>query len=186
MPAVTFRDIAHNSPDYRQAVALRSAILRQPLGLSFSLEELQSEAGCHHLGGFIQAELMACLVLQPLADQTMRMRQVAVKPELRGQGIGRRLVQLSEALASERGCQRMTLHARDSAVGFYEHLGYRKIGACFVEITVPHWAMHKPLAPGPQLPMKDAWIEPPGAASVTAGGIKSLGAAPPPSSLPGC
>ena len=143
MPAITFREIAHNSPDYRQAVALRSAILRQPLGLSFSSEELQSEAGCHHLAGFIQEELVACLVLQPLAGQTMRMRQVAVKEELRGQGFGRMLVHVSEALACERGCQQMTVHARESAVGFYERLGYSTMGACFLEVTVPHWAMCK-------------------------------------------
>jgi predicted GNAT family N-acyltransferase len=147
MPAIKFREIAHNSPDYRQAVALRSAILRQPLNLSFSSEQLQSEAGCHHLGGFIQAELIACLVLQPLDGTTIRMRQVAVKEELRGQGIGRRLVHASEAFAWELGFQQLTLHARQSVVGFYERLGYSTIGACFVEVTLPHWAMHKTLAP---------------------------------------
>jgi hypothetical protein len=68
MPAIKFREIAHNSPDYGQAVALRSAILRQPLGFSFSSEQLQSEAGCHHLGA---SEAFACergyqqLTLQP-------------------------------------------------------------------------------------------------------------------------
>jgi predicted GNAT family N-acyltransferase len=147
MPAITFREIAHNSPDYGQAVALRSAILRLPLGLSFSREELQSEASCLHLGGFLQAELIACLVLQPLDGKTMRMRQVAVKPELRGQGIGRMLVHASEAFAGERGLQQLTLHARESVVGFYERLGYGRIGACFVEVTLPHWAMSKTLVP---------------------------------------
>ena len=147
MAAVTIRAIAHNSPDYGQAVALRLAILRQPLGLTFSNEQLQSEAGCHHLGGFIQAELIACLVLQPLDGKTLRMRQLAVKEQLRGQGIGRMLVNASEALACESGFQHLTLHARESAVGFYERLGYRRIGACFLEVTLPHWAMHKTLAP---------------------------------------
>ena len=147
MAAITFREIAHNSSDYRQAVALRSTILRQPLGLSFSSEQLKSEAGCHHLGGFLQAELIACLVLQPLDGKTMRIRQLAVKEELRGQGIGRMLVHASEVFACERGFQQLTLHARESAVGFYERLGYSTIGACFLEVTLPHWAMHKTLAP---------------------------------------
>lgn len=147
MPAIKFREILHNSPAYEQEVALRLAVLRQPLGLSFSSDQLQAEVGCHHLGGFLQAELIACLVLQPMDGKTMRMRQVVVKNELRGQGIGRMLVNVSEMFACERGFQQMTLHARESAVGFYQRLGYSTIGACFLEVTLPHWAMHKTLAP---------------------------------------
>jgi hypothetical protein len=74
------------------------------------------------------------------------MRQVAVVPELQGQGIGRAMVEYSEALARTVGFTRMILHARETAVAFYEKLGYAKVGERFVEVTIPHWAMAKRLA----------------------------------------
>ena len=56
------------------------------------------------------------------------MRQVAVVGDLQGQGIGTALVKRSEAMARELGFRRMILHARETAVAFYEKLGYTKVG----------------------------------------------------------
>ena len=81
----------------------------------------------------------------PLADGDVQMRQVAVVPDLQGQGIGKALVEHSEALARRLGFRRLVLHARETAVPFYEKLGYAKLGDGFVEVTIPHWAMEKRL-----------------------------------------
>ena len=72
------------------------------------------------------------------------MRQVAVAPELQRQGIGKALVEYSKALAQRLDIA-MILHARETAVAFYEHLGYAKLGDRFEEVTIPHWAMEKRL-----------------------------------------
>ncbi len=53
-----------------------------------------------------------------------RMRQVAVAADAQGRGIGRLLVAEFEAEAIRRGAARVTLHARQTAVAFYERLGY--------------------------------------------------------------
>ncbi len=39
----------------------------------------------------------------------------------------------------------MIMHARKTAVGFYEKLGYKVTGKEFVEITIPHVVMEKKL-----------------------------------------
>jgi predicted GNAT family N-acyltransferase len=39
----------------------------------------------------------------------------------------------------------MILHARETAVAFYENLAYSKVGDRFVEVTIYHWAMEKRL-----------------------------------------
>ena len=46
------RAVQHLSDDYWLLVALRSEVLRKPLGLSFSDEELQSEGNQSHFGIF--------------------------------------------------------------------------------------------------------------------------------------
>jgi predicted GNAT family N-acyltransferase len=37
------------------------------------------------------------------------------------------------------------MHARKSAVGFYEKLGYKIVGDEFEEVTIPHFEMQKTL-----------------------------------------
>jgi predicted GNAT family N-acyltransferase len=43
----------------------------------------------------------------------------------------------------------MVLHARDTAVPFYEALGYEAFDDPFVEVAIPHRKMRKALAGGP-------------------------------------
>ncbi len=70
---------------------------------------------------------------------------MAVHAELQGRGIGTALVEYAEALARELGHRRMVLHARETALPFYEKLGYARIGEMVVKVTIPHWEMAKEL-----------------------------------------
>ncbi len=58
-------------------------------------------------------------------DDVVTVRALGIDHELRGQGYGRRLMELVEARALVRGAQRIVLGAADDARGFYEGLGYR-------------------------------------------------------------
>lgn len=145
--ALMVREIQHGSPEYRETVGLRDAILRKPLGLAFSAAELEAEQDSHHLAGYCGGLLVACLVLRPLADGQVQMRQVAVAAGWQGRGLGRALVDYAEDLARRLGFGRMVLHARQTAVPFYEKLGYGCLGGAFQEVGIEHWAMEKRLTP---------------------------------------
>lgn len=137
--------VAHGTPEYDALVALRHDVLRRPLGLAFTPEQIAAEDGSYHLGCYSEETLVGCLVLLPLPGGRVQMRQVAVPEEWRGRGAGRLLVGRTEELARGLGFGAMVLHARESAVGFYETLGYQKQGACFSEVGLPHWEMTKAL-----------------------------------------
>ena len=92
------REIEHDSPAYRATVELRDSVLRKPFGLQFSVGELKAEKDSRHIACYRGDRLVGCLVLRPLLDGDVQMRQVAVVPELLGQGIGRVMVEYSEAL----------------------------------------------------------------------------------------
>jgi len=145
MDNIEVKTIVHDSPEYQAAVTLRSSILRQPLGLSFSADELSAEADSHHVGCYVDGELVGALVLKPIDARQIQMRQVAVDEKVKGRGIGRRMVKYSEDLARKLGFQEMVLHARETAVPFYELLGYSRVGDRFTEITIPHWVMVRKL-----------------------------------------
>jgi predicted GNAT family N-acyltransferase len=77
--------------------------------------------------------------------QTVRLRQMAVVNDLQGKGYGKVLMQFAENLARDRGYKKITMHARKNALGFYEKMGYKKVGQEFEEITIPHYVMEKEL-----------------------------------------
>lgn len=143
MSSLLIQLIPHNSPAYRDTILLRHKVLRAPLGLSFSAEELLAEKDHLHIATYIEGRLVGCLILVPLDDSTLKMRQVAVEPAEQGQGIGTRLVAYAEQLAIEKGYSRIELNARETAVRFYLDLAYEKTGDPFEEVGLPHVKMVK-------------------------------------------
>lgn len=142
---VNFEIVVHNSEKYWQTVTLRDKVLRKPLALVFSEEELMQEKDSFHFLCQVNDEVAACLILKPLNDK-VKMRQVAVASEWQGKKIGKQLVEFAENYAREKGFTEIELHARASAIAFYLKLsGYQVIGEMFEEVGLPHWAMRKKL-----------------------------------------
>lgn len=137
--------IDHGSPEYRQMVDLRYQILRKPLGLTFTETDLEAEKKDILLGCFEEDTLEACCILTQTDPKTVRLRQMAVSSGLQGKGIGRVLMSFAENIARDHGYRRLTMHARKSAIGFYEKSGYRICSEEFVEVTIPHYVMEKEL-----------------------------------------
>ena len=135
---MTLREIIPGTPDYDQALRLREAVLRVPLGLRLTPNDLADDARCIHLGGFEDTRLVAVLLLHPVDARTVKMRQVAVHPAGQGSGLGAQLVACAERVAKDSGFTRMIAHARGTAVGFYVKAGYAATGADFLETTIPH------------------------------------------------
>ncbi|GEO09446.1 GNAT family N-acetyltransferase [Segetibacter aerophilus] len=135
--------IDHSSKEYKQMVELRKQILRKPLGLDFSAEELEKEKNDLLIAAYEDDQMLGCCILTQINPTTVRLRQMAVKAGLQGKGIGRVLMQFAENIARDRGYKKLCMHARKTAAGFYERLGYTVTGEEFTEVTIPHYNMEK-------------------------------------------
>jgi ribosomal protein S18 acetylase RimI-like enzyme len=137
--------IDHGTKEYQQMVQLRNDILRKPLGLSFTPEELEKEKEEILIAAFEEEKMLGCCMLITLDPATVRLRQMAVLNNVQGKGIGKALMIFAENIARDRGFRKMTMHARETAIGFYEKLGYRVNGDQFEEVSIPHYIMEKAL-----------------------------------------
>ena len=137
--------IDHGSREYQQMVQLRNDILRKPLKLTFSPEELEKEKDEILIGAFEEEKMLGCCMLIMVDPTTVRLRQMAVLNNLQGKGIGRALMQFAENIARDRGFKKIIMHARKTAAGFYEKLGYQVCSDEFEEVTLPHYEMEKKL-----------------------------------------
>jgi len=137
--------ITHGSKEYQQMVKLRDEILRKPLGLSFTPEDLEKEKDDILIGAFDDGKILGCCILTKVAPDTVRLRQMAVVNKQQGKGIGYSIMSYAENLARDKGFRKLIMHARDTAIGFYERCGYRVTGEQFTEVTIPHHVMEKDL-----------------------------------------
>ncbi|MEO7922759.1 MAG: GNAT family N-acetyltransferase [Chitinophagaceae bacterium] len=137
--------IDHGSKEYMQMIKLRDDMLRKPLGLGFTPEELEQEKENMLIGAFEEEDMLGCCMLVEENTDTVRLRQMAVLNDLQGKGIGRALMSFAENLARDRGYKILSMHARKNAVGFYEKMGYLVAGDEFHEVTIPHFVMEKRL-----------------------------------------
>ena len=105
-------------------------------------------SGCLFLA-FVNERLAGCAALRKIGAGVCEMKRLFVRPQFRGQGLGRDLTEAIIAEARRIGYQRMrldTLPAKmQTAVHIYESLGFKKIasyynnpveGATFLELVL--------------------------------------------------
>jgi predicted GNAT family N-acyltransferase len=142
-------EVEFSSPEYDDLIALRTEVLRIPLGLEFQVEDLAKEWADIHFGCYDQLDnLVGTMLLRKSVDssKTTYMKQVAVKPALQNKGIGQFMVAGFEDYCKKNGFSEIKLHARDVAKKFYLKNGYLIEGKPFMEIGIEHWKMEKVLS----------------------------------------
>ena len=137
------RELKYNTPDYGHELKLRDKVLRKPLGMSLFDENLEADKDDIHMGAFVNNKLVGVLILTRMNQNEVKMRQVAVVEEMRSKKIGSKMVAYAEQFSKDMHYTTMLLNARKTAVGFYEKLGYNKVGNEFLEINIPHFKMYK-------------------------------------------
>ena len=139
------KQIDHGTQEYDKMIKLRDEILRKPLKLSFDNEELEKEKDDILIGAFEEDKILGCCMLKKIDKHTVRLRQMAVANNLQGKGIGATMMNYAENVARDAGYKRIIMHARKTAIGFYEKLGYTLSGHEFIEVSIPHFVMEKRL-----------------------------------------
>ncbi len=143
-----FRVIEHNTKDYWDTVHLRELVLRQPLGMRFSAEELELENNSYHIAAYDENHnIVGTAMFVPLSTTKLKMRQVVVSEDWQGRGIGKELIEFAENFAQSKGYALIEAHVRQTAMGFYESMNYIKQGKEFTEIGIPHMKVEKTLIP---------------------------------------
>ena len=130
---------------YHQAIDLRFKELREPLGLEFTPEQLAEESDQMTIAASDGNQVIGVLMLKPLSDDLVKIRQVAVDRNVQGRGVGKEMSLYAEQFAKDCGYSKVVLNARKTAVDFYLKLGYTISSDEFTEVGIPHFEMQKTL-----------------------------------------
>ena len=126
-------------------IELRKSVLRKPLGLTYSTEDLERDKNDLLIGAFEEDDILACCILTQKEPGTFQLRQMAVDQKMQRNGVGIAIMHFAENLAKDAGGKEVMMHARKTAMGFYEKLGYAAVGDEFSEVGIPHVEMKKNL-----------------------------------------
>lgn len=132
-------------PWFPEVFDLRERVLRKPLGMSLYDEDTSADKLDRIFVARAGEHVIGCLMAKPLEGNQIKLRQMAVDPEFQGLGVGRLLMVAAEGQARKDQVFLLTLHARCSALPFYEKLGYQIDSEEFEEVGIPHKAMSKVL-----------------------------------------
>ncbi|UIE36338.1 GNAT family N-acetyltransferase [Leptodesmis sichuanensis] len=126
-----------------QVYKIRYLVFQIEQGVDPTLEFDGKDERAHHLIAFLGEKAVGTARIRFLEDQTAKVERVAVLPEVRGQGIGRKLMDYIEAFLVERQVTEVYMHAQEPVREFYQKLGYVPEGRAFEEAGIPHIAMRK-------------------------------------------
>ena len=84
-----------------------------------------------------------------LAGGEARVGRMAVRADVRRQGVGGRVLRFLEEAAAAEGAVEVTLHAQRYVAAFYLAHGYAEEGEPFEEAGIEHVMMRKRLGPRP-------------------------------------
>lgn len=137
--------IKYKSREYEEMLILRAKILREPLGLAFTDEDITMDKDDMLLGLILpeKQKMVACCILTRIDDKVVKMRQMAVDTEVQKSGLGTSMLSFAEYVAEREGFEKIVLHARKVAVGFYRKYDYKIVGEEFTEVGIPHFEMEK-------------------------------------------
>lgn len=134
-----------DSPEYKEMVELRLTVLLRPIGVPESYIDPRKEQTDFLVGAFVDGTLIGCCVLTPHGADLIQLRQMAVRPEQQGKGVGAAIVGFAEKISKERGFKRLMMHARNVVIPFYQKCGYAIAGESFTEVGIGHHRMEKEL-----------------------------------------
>lgn len=141
-PTVTVRDRCEPPDD---VFALRRRVFVDEQGVPGELELDGHDGEAVHAVARDGDDALGAGRLRRLDADTGTIERVAVLPEYRGEGLGRRLMETLESEARDRGFARIEPHPQRDVEGFYHSLGYETVGDVFEEAGMSHVAMEKRL-----------------------------------------
>ncbi|KYF82348.1 GNAT family N-acetyltransferase [Sorangium sp. So ce296] len=132
--------IRSDSPLYVGALRLRYEVFVVEQAVPADIEVDELDEGAQHFVVLDGDEVVATMRIVPYGD-ALKVGRVAVRKDLRGTGLGRRLLEEAIRVAAAQGARALVLNAQVAAAPFYRKLGFVEEGPIFDEAGIPHTRM---------------------------------------------
>lgn len=142
---ITYHIFSYEDARLQDAYAVRRNVFieEQQIPASLEIDALEQEA--IHLALYVNDVPVGAGRMRLLDGQIAKLERICVKKDYRKQGLGEVIVNAFEKEGKERDLAGCKLNAQESAVPFYQKLGYTITSDMFYDAGIPHYEMKKTL-----------------------------------------
>ena len=124
---------------------IRTTVFQEEQGVAPELEFDGLDQNATHLLAFLNNRAVGTARIREIDRQTAKIERLAVLPEARKQGIGRKLMETALEVISQMNKSRVIVHAQEYIAPLYQQLGFEQVGEKFSEAGITHVKMVKQL-----------------------------------------
>jgi len=132
-----------NSKYYEEVLKIRQDVLRTPLGLTLSQEDIEDDGNQHIIIALENEKVVGCLFVKIVSQDKVKFRQMAIAEKYQHQGIGKSIIHFAEDFCILNQHKKIELHARKTAIDFYQKQHFQLLGEVFYEVGISHIKMVK-------------------------------------------
>jgi predicted GNAT family N-acyltransferase len=136
--------IAGDFNDFARCIMIRTRVfvIEQNIAANIETDELENNS-IHYLVTE-EGKALATARWRWLDETTAKIERVAVLKEARGRGVGRELMRcLLQEIETYPQIKLIKLGSQNSAISFYEKLGFQVVGEEYLDAEIPHHLMLK-------------------------------------------
>ncbi|AEH51561.1 PatB family C-S lyase [Pseudothermotoga thermarum] len=138
-----FLVLRSDSKEFEKCLKIREEVFVKEQGIDKSLEvDGKDQEALHYLLKHFSIPV-ATARSRKIEEDTYKIERVAVLKEYRKLGYGKTIMNKIEEYLMQKGAKKFVLNSQLWIAGFYERLGYEKVGEIFEEAGIPHVRMQK-------------------------------------------
>lgn len=133
--------IADFQRDFEAIRMIRTHVFQIEQGVDAALEFDGLDADAIHFLAYVGSVAVGTSRIRLISPNQAKMERLAVLPESRKYGIGRKIVETVLDFLAEKKTKTLQIHAQTAVVGFYQKLGFTPEGEEFEEAGILHIKM---------------------------------------------
>jgi predicted GNAT family N-acyltransferase len=122
---------------------IRTKVFQEEQGVSAELEFDGLDPSAIHFLAYVNGKAVGTARIREIDGDTVKIERLAVLPNYRKQGIGRKLMKSALSTIVQQGKPIAIIHAQAYIAQLYEQLGFAIVGEQFNEAGIPHVKMVK-------------------------------------------
>ncbi|MDZ8031379.1 GNAT family N-acetyltransferase [Nostoc sp. DedSLP04] len=135
--------VAELPKDFPAIQAIRKSVFQEEQGVDPALEFDGKDEISDHLIAYLNVEAVGTARIRYLDEKTAKIERLAVLSTVRGQGIGKKIMENALQVIANQHIPEVVIHAQEYVKDLYKKLDFVEEGEIFEEANILHVKMRK-------------------------------------------
>ncbi|MDF5708131.1 MAG: GNAT family N-acetyltransferase [Nostoc sp. S4] len=135
--------LAELPEEFPAIAAIRKSVFQEEQGVDPALEFDGKDEISDHLIAYLDREAIGTTRIRYLDEKTVKIERLAVLSTVRGQGIGKKIMEKALLFIGSKNIPEVVIHSQEYVKGLYQKFNFVEEGEIFEEAGIPHVKMRK-------------------------------------------